>query len=128
MPTLINDNNSLCNRFFSLLLCKSSSYIVVVLKTYKCTTIIIFSDEYFSSLILPFSDKKIFVINTIHSNTYSNKIFCRYRLIKFTPSFFPPAPLFQINNSDENYFLLLNVIIFFIIRDEIHISSLKLYF
>ena len=45
------------------------------LKTYKRTTIIIFSDEYFSSLILPYSDERIFVTNTIHSNIYSDEIF-----------------------------------------------------
>ena len=35
---------------------------------------------------------------------------------------------FSDHNSDEIYFSSLNVIIFFIISDEIHISSLKLYF
>ena len=41
----------------------------------KCKTIIIFSDDYFSSLILPYSDENIFVTNTIHRNTYSDEIF-----------------------------------------------------
>ena len=79
--------------------------------------------------------------NTIHSNTYSQKnvsslkistfsdeIFHRYRLIKFVPKFSPLAPIFQITNSDENYVSSLNVIIFFIISNEIHISLLNLYF
>ena len=46
------------------------------LKTYKCKIIIIFSDDYFLLLILPYSDERIFVTNTIHNNTYSDKIFC----------------------------------------------------
>ena len=42
---------------------------------------------------------------------------------------FPSADAhFSDHNSDEIYFSLLNVIIFFIISDKIHISSLKLYF
>ena len=36
---------------------------------------IIFSNEYFSSLLLPYSDESIFVTNTIHNNTYSDEIF-----------------------------------------------------
>ena len=31
--------------------------------------------EFFSSLILPYSDKRIFLTNTIHNNTYSDEIF-----------------------------------------------------
>ena len=38
-------------------------------------SIITFSDEYFSSLILPYSDERIFVTDTIRSNTYSDEIF-----------------------------------------------------
>jgi len=38
-------------------------------------TMIIFSDDYFPSLILPYSDETIFVANNIHSNTYSDEIF-----------------------------------------------------
>ena len=34
----------------------------------------IFSNDSFSSLMLPFSDKMIFVANTIHCNTYSDEI------------------------------------------------------
>jgi len=90
--------------------------------------VIIFSDDFFSSLILPFSEEMIFVANTIHSTTYSDEMFRHYRLIKFAPNFSPLAPIFQITNSDKNYFSLLNVIIFFIISDEIHISLLNLYF
>ena len=48
---------------------------MLLLKTYKCKTIIIFSDDYFSSLILPYSNERIFVTNTIHNNTYSDEIF-----------------------------------------------------
>ena len=42
----------------------------------KYKTIIIFSYEFFLSLILPYNDEMIFVTNTIHSNTYSDEIFC----------------------------------------------------
>ena len=46
-----------------------------VTKNILVQNIIIFSDEYFSSLILPFSDEMIFVTNTIHNNAYSDEIF-----------------------------------------------------
>ena len=46
-----------------------------VTKIIKCKTIIIFSDDYFSSLILPYSDENLFITNTIHRNTYSDEIF-----------------------------------------------------
>ena len=85
------------------------------LKTYKCNTIIIFGDEYFSSLILPYSDERIFVTNTIHSNTYSDEIFRRYRLTKLAPKFPSTSAHFSDHNSDEIYFSSLNVIIFFIL-------------
>ena len=49
-----------------------------VAKTMMCKTIIIFSDDYFSTLILPYSDEKIFFTNTIHSNTYNDEIFHHY--------------------------------------------------
>ena len=98
------------------------------LKTWKCNTIIIFSDEYFSSLILPYSDEMIFITNIIHSNTYSDEIFRHCRLIKLMPKFPSTGTHFSNHNSDEIYFSSLNVIIFFIISDEIHISLLKLYF
>ena len=51
-----------------------------------------------------------------------------YRLIKFTPNFPSTGTHFSDHNSDEIYFSSLNVIIFFIISDKIHISSLKRYF
>ena len=41
----------------------------------KWKTMIIFSDDYFSLLILPYRDEMIFVANTIHNNTYSDEIF-----------------------------------------------------
>ena len=69
-----------------------------------------------------------FVTNTIHSNIYSDEIFRHYRLIKLTPKFPATGAHFSDHNSGEIYFSLLNVIFFFIISDEIHISSLKLYF
>ena len=34
---------------------------------------IIFNDEYFPLLLLPYRDEKIFVTNTIHNNTYSGE-------------------------------------------------------
>ena len=74
------------------------------LKTYKCTTIIIFSDEYFSSLILPYSEERIFVTNIIHNNIYSDEIFRHYRLIKFVPRFPSIGAHFSDQNSDEIYF------------------------
>ena len=46
-----------------------------IAKTMKCNTIIIFSDNYFLLLILPYSDESIFVTITIHNNTYSDEIF-----------------------------------------------------
>ena len=51
--------------------------IIIIIISYqkKKKTIIIFSDEYFSSLILPYSDERIFVTNTVHGNTYSDEIF-----------------------------------------------------
>ena len=58
------------------------------LKTYKCTTIIIFSDEYFSSLILPYNDERIFVTNTIHSNTYSDEIFRHWKFQLLVTKYF----------------------------------------
>ena len=87
-----------------------------------------FSDEYFSLLVLTYSDESIFVTKTIHSNTYSDEIFHHYRLIKLVPKFPSMGAYFSDHNSDEIYFSSLNVIIFFIISDEIHILSLKLYF
>ena len=85
-----------------------------------------FGDDLVSSLLVTFGNKMRFIANTTQSNIYSNEIFRYYRLIKFAPSFSPLAPLFQINNNDKNYFSSLNVIIFFIISNEIHISSLNL--
>ena len=35
----------------------------------------IFSDDFFLSIILSFSNEMIFVANTIHSNTYSDEMF-----------------------------------------------------
>ena len=60
--------------------------------------------------------------------TFRDEIFRRYRLIKLVPKFASTGAHFLDNNSDEIYFSSLNVIIFFIISDEIWISSLKLYF
>ena len=57
-----------------------------------------------------------------------DEIFRHYRLIKLAPKFPSIGAHFSDHNSDEIYFSSLNVIIFFIISDEIHISSLKLYF
>ena len=57
---------------YSILLVTNCDFVA---KTMMCKTIIIFSDDYFSSLILPYSDEKIFVTNTIHSNTYIDEIF-----------------------------------------------------
>ena len=55
-------------------------------------------------------------------------IFRHYRLIKFASKFPSTGAHFSDHNSDEIYFSSLNVIIFFIISEEIHISSLKRYF
>ena len=87
----------------------------------RCKTIIIFSDDYFPSLILPYSDEKIFVTNTILSNTYSDEIFLslkistfsdeifrRYRLIKLVPKFPSIGAHFLDHNSDENYFVAID--------------------
>ena len=105
-------------RCYSILLVTECDFVA---KTIKCKTIIIFNDDYFSSLILPYSNENIFITNTIHRNTYSD-----YRLIKLTPKFPSTGAHFSYHNSDKNYFSSLNVLIFFIISDKIHILSLKL--
>ena len=79
----------------------------------------------FSSLILSIvipTVTKYFVTKNF------NFIFRHYRLIKLAPKFPSTGAHFSNHNSDEIYFSSLNVIIFFIISDEIHILSLKLYF
>ena len=59
-------------RHYSILLVMKSHFITKIM---KCKTIIIFSDDYFSSLIFPYSDKNLFITDTIHRNTYSDEIF-----------------------------------------------------
>ena len=72
-----------------------------IAKTMKCNTIIIFSDNYFLLLILPYSDESIFVTITIHNNTYSDKIFRYYRLTKLVPKFPSASAHFSDHNSNE---------------------------
>ena len=83
-----------------------------------------FGDDLVSSLLVTFGNKLILSLILFKATSiateyfvpknlnFSDAIFHHYRLIKFTPSFFPLVPLFWINNSDENYFSLLNAIIF----------------
>ena len=82
----------------------------------------------FSSLILSIVIPTVTKYFVTKNFNFSDEIFRYCRLIKLAPKFPSIGPHFLDHNSDKIYFSSLDVIIFFIISDEIHISSLKLYF